>query len=449
MPPSSSLPSAWRGRLPVLVLLALLAAPLAADDFPEKTTLTFGFIRLTDCATLVIAKEKGFFDDEFLDVRLESQANWRVLLDRVITGELDGAHMLAGQPIGAAVGVGADADIITAFSMNLSGNAITVSNEVWAAMKADHPERGREGPPHPISATALAPVVDRFAAAGRPFRLGMVYPVSTHNYELRYWLAAGGIHPGFYTASDTTGQSEADVLISVTPPPQMPATLAQGTIHGYCVGEPWNQAAVFQRIGVPVVTGWQIWKNNPEKVLGVHADWAEQHPNTHLAVIKALLRAAQWLDASVENRREAARLLARPEYIGADEAVLANALVGTFEFEPGDVRDMPDHVVFFRHHANYPFYSDAVWFFTQMRRWGQIAEPKPDAWYHDRARQVYRPAIFRKAARRLIAEGHLPPDYLPETDGFKPPDDGFIDGLVYDGRRPNDYLSRFEIGHRN
>ncbi len=425
--------------------LSFTAPCLYGDEFPEKTQLTFGFIRLTDNATLILAKELGYFDDEFLDVRLESQANWRVLLDRVISGELDGAHMLAGQPIGASVNVGADAEIVTAFSMNLSGNAITVSNRVWELMKEQNPALASDKPPHPIHAEDLSSAIETI----RPFRMGMVYPVSTHNYELRYWLAAGGIHPGFYTPTDTTGQTGADVLISVTPPPQMPATLAQGTIHGYCVGEPWNQQAVFSGVGVPVVTGYQIWRNNPEKVLGVRADWAERYPNTHIAVIKAMLRAAKWLDESIENRREAARILSRPEYIGADFQVLVNALVGTFEFEKGDIREMPDHIVYFRYHANYPFYSDAIWFLTQMRRWGQISEPKPDEWYHETARRIYLPEIFEEAARRLIAEGHLPDDYLIETDGYKAPDDGFIDGKVFDGRDPIGYLSQFSIGHTN
>ena len=128
--------------------------------------------------------------------------------------------------------------------------------------------------------------------------MGMVFPVSTHNYYLRYWLAAGGINPGFYSPDDITGQIEADVLLSVTPPPQMPATLEAGTIHGYCVGEPWNQQAVFKGIGVPVITDYEIWKNNPEKVFGVTADFAEKYPNTTLAVIKALIRAGHWLDAN-------------------------------------------------------------------------------------------------------------------------------------------------------
>ena len=134
--------------------------------------------------------------------------------------------------------------------------------------------------------------------------MGMVFPVSTHNYELRYWLAASGISPGFYTPTDTTGTTDADVLLSVTPPPQMPATLDQGTIQGYCVGEPWNQQAVFKKIGVPVVTNYEIWKNNPEKVFGITREWAEKRIRTPpIAVTKALIRAGKWLDGS---RREPA-----------------------------------------------------------------------------------------------------------------------------------------------
>lgn len=431
----------------VVVLLAGSAVVSKGDGFPEKQELTFGFIRLTDCVPLIIAKEKGFFDDEFLYVRLESQANWRVLLDRVVTGELDGAHMLAGQPIGATVGVGHDAHIVTAFSMDLNGNAVTVSNDVWDGMKRNNPELQVEKPPHPIGSEKLRPVVEEYNNRGRNFRMGMVFPVSTHNYEIRYWLAAGGIHPGFYRGPNDTGTVDSEVTLTVTPPPQMPSTMAQGTIHGYCVGEPWNQAAVFQGIGVPVVTNSQIWRNNPEKVFGVTAEWAEQNPNTHIAVVKALIRAGQWLDESMENRQEAARILTRPEYIGADYEVIANSMTGTFEFERGDVREMPDFNVFFRYNATYPFYSDAVWFLSQMRRWGQLDDSRDDDWYHEQAQRIYLPDVWEEAARRLVAEGHLAEDKIPDTDGYKDPDDGFIDGVIYDGRRPNDYLRQFEIGY--
>jgi nitrate/nitrite transport system substrate-binding protein len=412
----------------------------------EKEQIKLGFIKLTDCAPLVIAYEKGYFEDEGLFVTLEAQANWKVLLDRVIDGQLDGAHMLAGQPLGATLGIGTQADIITAFSMDLNGNAITVSNQVWSEMKPHVPMKdGR--PVHPIKADALKPVVKAMKDAGKPFKMGMVFPVSTHNYYLRYWLAAGGLNPGLYTAADTNGNTGADVRLSVTPPPQMPATMEAGTINGYCVGEPWNQQAVFKGIGVPVVTDEEIWPNNPEKVFGVSRAWAEKNPNTHVAILKAMMRACMWLDASMANRIEAARILSKPNYVGANEAVIANSMTGTFEFEKGDKRAMPNFNIFFKNDATYPFYSDAIWFLTQMRRWGQIPQSKPDSWYLDVAKKVYRPDIYQQAAKALIAEGKArPTDFPLKSDSFRGPQGGFIDGLTFDGKKPNAYLKQFKIG---
>ncbi|MGB1703106.1 MAG: CmpA/NrtA family ABC transporter substrate-binding protein, partial [Cycloclasticus sp.] len=360
-----------------LTLLGGLTSVQAVEDL-EKEELKFGFIKLTDMAPLAIAYEKGYFEDEGLYVTLEPQANWKVLLDRVIDGELDGAHMLAGQPLGATIGFGTKADIITAFSMDLNGNAITVSNDVWAEMKPNIPKQADGKPMHPIKADALKPVVEKYKKEGKPFNMGMVFPVSTHNYELRYWLAAGDIHPGYYSKTDITGQVDADALLSVTPPPQMPATLEAGTIYGYCVGEPWNQQAVMKGIGVAVVTDYEIWKNNPEKVFGVSAAWAKENPNTHKAVIKALIRAAKWLDENDDaNRPEAVKILSQSEYVGADYNVIANSMTGTFEYEKGDKRELPDFNVFYRYYATYPYYSDAIWYLTQMRRWGQIPDSKP------------------------------------------------------------------------
>ena len=419
---------------------------------PEKADLKFGFIKLTDMAPLAIAYEKGYFEDEGLYVTLEAQANWKVLLDRVIDGQLDGAHMLAGQPLAATIGFGTEAHIITPFSMDLNGNGITVSNAVWEAMKPNVPKMDDGRPAHPIKADALKPVVEAYKAEGRPFKMGMVFPVSTHNYELRYWLAAGGLHPGYYAPKkgDIDGQIKADVLLSVTPPPQMPATLEAGTIYGYCVGEPWNQQAVFKGIGVPVITDYEIWPNNPEKVFGITAAFAEENPNTTVRLVKALIRAGKWLDENDNaNRREAVEILARPNYVGADAEVIANSMTGTFEYEKGDKREVPDFNVFFRYNATYPYYSDAIWYLTQMRRWGQIADAKPDDWYMETAKKVYRPDLYQKAAKALIAEGTMEasefPDFATET-GFKGEQTGFIDGVDYDGSKPNAYLEQFAIG---
>jgi nitrate/nitrite transport system substrate-binding protein len=257
-----------------LLVPALSAAPVEAETLAvEKPHIKLGFIKLTDMAPLAIAYEKGFFEDEGLFVTLELQADWKVLLDRVIDGELDGAHMLAGQPLAATIGFGTQAHIVTPLSMDLNGNGITVSNEVWAMMKPGLPMGPDGRPEHPIKADYLKPVIEKFRVAGRPFKMGMVSPVSTHNYELRYWLAAAGLHPGYYGPNDVSGQIAADVMLSVIPPPQMPAALKTGTINGYCVGEPWNQQAVLEDVGVPVIADYEIWKNSPEKVFGLRADF--------------------------------------------------------------------------------------------------------------------------------------------------------------------------------
>ena len=222
--------------LAAAVLIGVGIGTAQAEIGPaEKPDLKLGFIKLTDMAPLAVAWEQGFFLDEGLFVELEAQANWKVLLDGVITGTLDGAHMLAGQPLGATIGYGTQADIITAFSMDLNGNGITVSNDVWEQMKPEIEANADGNPVHPISASTLKPVIESYRDKGERFRMGMVFPVSTHNYELRYWLAAGGLNPGFYAPQrgDTSGTLEADVHLSVTPPPQMPATMEAGTIQGY------------------------------------------------------------------------------------------------------------------------------------------------------------------------------------------------------------------------
>ena len=434
----------------LMAATALVSASSAYAEMldVEKDELTFGFIKLTDMAPLAVAYELGYFEEEGLFVTLEPQANWKVLLDRVITGELDGAHMLAGQPLAATIGFGTKAHIVTPFSMDLNGNGITVSNEVWDMMRPNIPSMDDGRPVHPISAEALAPVVEQFQEEGRPFNMGMVFPVSTHNYELRYWLASGGIHPGYYSPDDVSGQIMADALLSVTPPPQMPATLEAGTIYGYCVGEPWNQQAVSMGIGVPVITDYEIWRNNPEKVFGITAEFAEENPVTTQAITRALIRAAMWLDENDNaNREEAVDILSRSEYVGADRDVIAASMTGTFEYEAGDVREVPDFNVFFRYNATYPYYSDAVWYLTQMRRWGQIAESQPDDWYDDVARSVYRSDIYLEAARSLVDDGLASEADFPwDTDGYREPQSEFIDGLTFDGRQPNAYLETLEIG---
>ena len=443
----------------IAFILSAVLGNLNADILDvEKDTLKFGFIKLTDCAPIVIAKEKGYFDDEGLSVEVEAQGNWKELLNRVINGDLDGAHMLAGQPIGATVGFGTKADVLTAYSLDYNGNGITVSNDIWKQMKPNVKKDATGKVIHPITADSLKPIADEASNNNAKLKMGMVFPVSTHNYEIRYWLAASNISPGFYydpstKQRDIAGFLNSDVELSVTPPPQMPQTLEAGAICAYCVGEPWNQQAVFKKIGVPVTTNYDIWKNNPEKVFGVSAEWAKKNPNTWIAVTKALIRAGHWLDASWKNRDEAAKILSQPNYVGAPYKVIKNSMTGTFEFEPGvDVREMKDFNVFFRYNASYPYYSDAVWFLTQMVRWGQITEQKEDSWYHTMAKKIYRPDVYMKAVDELIDDGlfeesvFLPAVKANRAGGYKPATSDFIDGKTYDGKKPNDYIDSFKIG---
>ena len=413
-------------------------AKVAAEKGIEKSNLKLGFIKLTDMAPLAIAKEKGFFAAEGLNVTLEPQANWKVLLDGVGGGQLDGAHMLAGQAIASAAGFGSKVPIVAPLSLDLNGNAITVSNKIWSQIEPKLPKGADGKVAHPISAAVFKDM---------PLKWGMVFPVSPHNYELRYWLAAGGINPGYYLPGDVKGTTSAQMQLSVTPPPQMPATMEAGTIDGYSVGEPWNQAAVKKKIGVPVITDAEIFPDNPEKVLGITGDFATKNPQTVKAMIRALIKAQQWLDADQgKNRAEAVKILSQPNYVGADPEVIAASMTGKFTFAPGDTRDAPGFNIFFDKFAGYPFYSDAIWTLTQMRRWGQIATDKTDQWYVDTAKAVYRSDLYLAAARELVEAGTIPASAVPETDGFKAPQGGFIDGVTFDGRKPNAYLASFSIG---
>jgi nitrate/nitrite transport system substrate-binding protein len=423
------------------------ASKQAGKSDLEKPVLKLGFIKLTDMAPLAIAKEKGFFAEEGLTVSLEPQANWKILVDGVASGALDGAHMLAGHPIASGAGIGAKVKIVTPLSLDMNGKAITLSNKVYDMIAPTLP-KGPDGKPlHPVSSAALKPVVAAMNAQGKPLKMGMVFPVSGHNYALRYWLAAGGLNPGYYLPGDTAGVTGAQVQLSVTPPPQMPSTLEAGTIDGYAVGEPWNQASVAKKIGVPVIVDPDIAGLNGDKVFGLTEAFATANPKTTKAILRALIRAQMWLDADGgKNRPEAIKILAMPQYVGADEKVLAASMSGKFTFAPGDTRDTPQFNLFFDQSASYPYYSDAIWVLTQMRRWGQIAEAKPDAWYLETAKSAYRPDLYMDAAKSLVADGKAPATAFPESDGFRSYTIKAIDGVVFDARKPSAYVASFTIG---
>ncbi|NJD08068.1 MAG: ABC transporter substrate-binding protein [Methylococcaceae bacterium] len=402
----------------------------------EQTRLTLGFIPLTDCAPLVVAREKGLFRKYGLEVELSRQVSWANIRDKVAVGALDGAHMLAAMPIAISLGLGEiKTPIVAALSLDLNGNAITVSKDLYRRMAEADPEALADGRD---SSRALAKVV----AAGRdPMHFAMVFPFSTHNYLLRYWLATAGIVP------------ERDIRLTVVPPPYMVDALRSGDIDGYCVGEPWNEQAVAADVGRSLIADYDIWNNHPEKVFGVTREWAEAHPNTHQAVLMALLEAAAWIDRP-ENREEVVAILAQERYIAAPPEVVRMSMSGSFRHGiDAEPLAMPDFNVFHRYAANFPWQSHAVWFITQMYRWGQIDEAVN---IRKLAEQVYRPDIYRDAAREL---GLAVPMEAYKTEGLhdgprlldqatKPVQlgpDCFCDGRVFDPADPVGYLAGFEI----
>lgn len=388
----------------------------------ERTRLQLGFIPLTDCAPLVVALERGHFRKYGLEVGLSREVSWANIRDKVAAGVLDGAQMLAPMPIATTLGLGeVRKPTITALSLDLNGNAITVTPALYRRMEQADPACAAD---RALLGRALARVIAEDRAAGRaPLQFAMVFPFSPHHYLLRYWLAAAGIDP------------DRDVRLQVVPPPYMVESLYSGEIDGCCVGEPWNAQAVALGVGHILLTDCELWNYKPEKVFGVNQEWAERHPNTHRALLMALLEAAEWLDQP-GNRPEAAALLAREEYVNAPLEVVKQSLFGYFRVHPGgDLIAQPDFHVFHRHAATFPWRSHALWFLTQMYRWGQIDEALN---LRRTAEQVYRPDLYREAAAAL---GWT----CPAADCRQEEAEGWCDGRSFDPADPVAYLAGFEL----
>jgi ABC-type nitrate/sulfonate/bicarbonate transport system substrate-binding protein len=388
--------------------------------------LRLGFIPLNDCAPLVVAKEKGFFAEEGLDVELSREASWATIRDKVALGALDGAHMLAPLAIAASLGVGGDpAPMVVPLALNLSGSAFTVSKSLAEALKAIDPEGVAARTARPLARLIAA----RQEVGSAPLTFAVVFPYSTHNYQLRYWLADAGIDP------------DRDLRLVVVPPPRTAEQLRSGVIDGFYVGAPWGVLAVAQGVGEILTYGSDIWRAAADKVLGVTQAFAETEPDALQAMLRALIRAGVWADAA-EHRRELAAMLARPEYIGAPEPVIAELLT-----------DAPQGLVYHRHAASFPWRSHAAWFASQMLRWGQAA-PAPDL--PAGAQAVYRPDLYRRAALALGVsapmedakpEGaHAAAWVLPGSNGpIAMAADGFCDGRAFEPAQAEAYAAGFDI----
>lgn len=408
-----------------------------------KTDLTIGFARLSDCAVLAAAEARGKFAKYGLNVSLKRFDSWAAMRDALGHRAIDAAHMLAPMVVASAAGLGPfPGAFTTSFTFNLNGNAITVSTALYEEMCQAAPDTMLR---RPLTASALKRVIlQRQETGGRPLVLAHVYPYSMHAYELRYWLGAAGIDP------------HKDVQLIVIPPSQMVDSLAAGLIDGFCVGEPWNNAAVVAGHGRTLITSSEIWSNGPEKVLAVRNDWAGENPDTHLTLLKALLEAAAWVDAP-ENRVAAAQIVSGPAYIDAPFDEVVGSLTGRNRQTGGETRiDLPDFNVFHRYAANFPWRSHAKWVLSQMIRWGEVPA---DIDVNAVAEAAFKPDLFRSVARALSVPC---PNTDEKTEGmhdhawvlmnatqpiaFAP--DRFMDGRVFDPSNIDAYLDGFGVRTR-
>jgi two-component system, oxyanion-binding sensor len=345
------------------------------------TTLHIGFIPLVDASALIIAVDKGFASAEGLDVTLTREVSWSNVRDKLIIGRFDAAHLLAPVAIASSLGLGhVKLPIAAPFNLGLNGNAITISPALHAAIMGEI-----DGDPRNplVTARALARVVAaRRKSGAEPLTFGMTFPFSTHNYQLRFWMAAGGVDP------------DEDVHLVVLPPPYMVDSLANGHVDAFCVGAPWNSVAVDLGIGHILHFVSDILVRAAEKVLAVRQDWSEKNPEILVALIRAASRAAQFIERP-ENRSEAARILAKPEYIGVDPEVIRRTLDGRLKVSPdGSVRESSRYLLVGREGAARPDPVQAAWLYAQMVRWGQTAM-RPDALRT--AMAVFRPDLYDAA----------------------------------------------------
>ena len=372
----------------------------------EKVNLDIGFIPLTDCAPLVVAKEKGFFQEFGLEVNLVRETSWKAIAKGIVSQQLDAAMMVAGMPLSLTMGAGNHGCVptITALALARNGNAITLSKKFY-----------NQGVRNLADFKNLL-----LSTPDKTHTLGMVYPSSMHNLILRYWLASGGVDP------------DRDVSLMVIPPPQMAANLKAGNIDGYCAGEPWNSYAVKENLGFVVATDLDIFPGHMEKVLGVREDWAKQYPQTHLALIKALLVACEYCD-DTRNREEVLSLITQEEYIGIEPQYTRPGFIDPYERGTNqDPQYLYKYNQFYLDKTNIPDQVQSLWILAEMARWGIV--PFPKNWVN-LINRVLRVDIFSQAAREI---GSL--DLEPNRTKIK-----LFDGVIFDPDHPIEYLNNLDI----
>jgi len=383
------------------------------------TPLHIGFIPLVDASALIVAVDKGFAAAEGLDITLTREVSWSNVRDKLNIGHFDAAHLLAPVAIASSLGLGhVKLPIVAPFNLGLNGNAITISPALHAAIMAEIDGDAR----NPLlTAQALSRVVAarRKSGAG-PLTFGMTFPFSTHNYQLRFWMAAGGVDP------------DEDVHLVVLPPPYMVDSLANGHVDAFCVGAPWNSVAVDLGVGHILHFVSDILVRAAEKVLAVRQNWSDKNPETLAALIRAASRAAQFIEQP-DNRTEAAHILAKPEYIGVDAEVILRTLDGRLKISPdGSMRESSRYLLVGREGAARPDPAQAAWLYAQMVRWGQTAM-RPDAL--KTAMGVFRPDLYDAALGQ------------PGQHGNGADRIGAFAGPAFNPDDIAGHLAAFEIGH--
>ncbi|MDP1658596.1 MAG: CmpA/NrtA family ABC transporter substrate-binding protein [Methylotenera sp.] len=376
----------------------------AGSDAPEITEVKIGFIPLTDCAPIVVAAEMGFDKKYGIKITPSKEASWAAIRDKTVNGELHAAHVLYGLVYGVQLGIGGQQkDMAVLMTLNNNGQGITLSNQ----LKDKGVKDGR----------SLKRVMEN---ENRDFTFAQTFPTGTHAMWLNYWLAANGINP------------IKDVKTIVVPPPQMVANMRIGNMDGYCVGEPWNARAIYDKVGYTVATSQEIWVDHPEKVLGTTAEFVAKNPNTSRAMIMAILDACRYIEAT-ENRAKIAKLISGKAYVNAPEEVIAGRFIGDYDNGIGKKWKDPNFMKFFEDgKVNFPYLSDGMWFLTQHKRWGLL---KADPDYLAVAKKINQIQLYTEAATQLGIS--VPKDVMRSSK--------LMDGVVWDGKNPAAYAASFKI----
>ncbi|MFT3990618.1 MAG: CmpA/NrtA family ABC transporter substrate-binding protein [Luteolibacter sp.] len=384
---ASGLPAGWAGAQTV-------------SDAPEQPNVNFGIIALTDCSSIVIAHEKGFFKKYGINSTVTKGASWAAIRDSLANGDVQATHMLLGMPIASTMGLGGSPKrpMIVPWLMNRNGQSISLAKSLKGKVSADP--------------KALKPLVDAAKASGTPMSFAMTFPPGTHAMWLRYWLAQGGINPG-----DASGAG-ADISLITIPPPQMVANMQAGKMDGFCVGEPWNGKTIKDDIGFTAINTQDIWKDHPEKVCAFTEEFAAKNPKTVKAVLKALHEASVWLD-NMDNRPEQAKIVSAPTYINCPPESILPRLQGKYDMGDGRKFRDPNYMIFSDRNCNYPQPKYAKWWLTQLRRWG-FTQGAPD--YESVAKQVMRHDIYEEAMKEI---GYT-------HGGLSDSKETFFDGSVFD-----------------